>query len=173
MNDEIFAVVNKEDQVVGQASRKEVHGNPALIHRVVHVLVFNKQGELYLQKRSLNKDVQPGKWDTSVGGHVDLGEDYRKAALREMHEELGIKPNEIRFLYKYLHASDFESEIVSSFHCFWNGSLTINQDEISEGRFWALDEIQERGAENIFTPNLLDELVRYQQFVKHHQHLKN
>ena len=83
MKEEIFTVVDKNDQPVGKATRSEVHGNPKLIHRVSHVLVFNSKGDLFLQKRGLNKDVQPGMWDTSVGGHVDFGEDYKTAALRE------------------------------------------------------------------------------------------
>jgi isopentenyl-diphosphate delta-isomerase type 1 len=173
MKEEIFAVVDKDDQVIGKAKRNEVHGNPDLIHRVSHVLVFNTQGDLFLQKRSSNKDVQPGMWDTSVGGHVDLGEDYHQAALREIKEELGFVPEKIRFLYKYFHHNDFESEYVSTFCCIWDGSITINREEISDGRFWTLNEIEERVFEQIFTPNFLDELHRYQRFIEVDQQLKN
>ena len=164
MTEEIFDVVDLEDKVVGRESRTTVHGNPQLIHRVAHVLVFNSKGDLYLQKRSRLKDVQPGKWDTSVGGHLDSGETYYQAAKREMCEELGISSADITFLYKYLHSNDFESEYVSTFVCFWDGEININRDEIETGAFWRLDDIAEREQEGIFTPNFLDELKRYKRF---------
>ncbi len=159
--EEIFDVVDKNDRVLGTAARSEVHGNPALIHRVAHVLVFNSRGALFLQKRAMNKDVQPGKWDTSVGGHVDSGEDYQQAAVREMQEELGIDSTNIRFLYKYLHANDYESEYVSTFSCLWDGPVKTNEAEIEEGRFWELGEIEENLETGLFTPNFMDELNRY------------
>ena len=99
--EEIFWVVDEADKVIGTATRRECHGNPRLIHRVAHVLVFTSSGDLWLQKRSLAKDIQPGKWDTSVGGHLKPGEDYQAAAYRELAEELGICGVELTFLYKY------------------------------------------------------------------------
>ena len=84
----LLDIVDEAGRIVGRETRKCCHGNPALIHRSVHVFVFNSAGELYLQKRSMSKDVQPGKWDTSVGGHLDHGEEYDAAVLREMEEEL-------------------------------------------------------------------------------------
>ena len=159
---EILDIVDENDRVTGRASRDEVHGNPNLIHRVVHVLVFNSDGDLYLQKRAMDKLVQPGKWDTSVGGHIDLGELYKSAALRETAEELGIDAEEDRFeyQYKYLHRNDFESEYVSTFRLFWDGDVILQQSEIDDGRFWSLDEIQ-KSDRALFTPNFLDELRRY------------
>lgn len=165
MTREIFDVVDEDDQIIGQAAREEVHGNPELIHRVIHILVFNSQNELYLQKRDIHKDVQPGKWDTSVGGHVDKGESYQDAALREMEEELGIKGAPLEYLYKYRMCNDYESEYVSSYHCLWNGAIKTNAEEIEEGRFWRLDEIALNADSGIFTPNFLDEISRYQQYL--------
>lgn len=159
--EEIFDIVDENDRVRGTAARSEVHGNPDLIHRVSHVLVFNSRGELFLQKRSADKDVQPGKWDTSVGGHVDTGEDYREAAIREMHEELGIASSNIEFLYKYLHSNSYESEYVSTFSCLWDGPVTTNEQEIEEGRFWSIDEIEINLEKGLFTPNFVEELGRY------------
>ena len=162
MTKEIFDIVDENDQIIGQATRDQVHGNPGLMHRVVHILVFNSQNELYLQKRGIHKDVQPGKWDTSVGGHVDKGESYIDAAVREMEEELGIIGANLTYLYKYRLRNDYESEYVSSYHCLWDGAITTNNDEIEEGRFWRLDEIDEKMDSGIFTPNFLDEIGRYQ-----------
>jgi 16S rRNA (adenine1518-N6/adenine1519-N6)-dimethyltransferase len=87
--DEIFDVVDRHDQVIGTATRAEVHAQK-LTHRAVHVFVFNKRGDLLLQKRSLLKDMCPGLWDSSVSGHLDAGESYEVAAVRELSEEMGI-----------------------------------------------------------------------------------
>ena len=166
MTEEHFDIVDNEDRIVGLATRSEVHGNPDLIHRVAHVLVFNSQGELFLQKRALSKDIQPGKWDTSVGGHVDQGESYYRAALREMREELEIEPEKVEFLYKYLHSNEVETEYVSTYRCVWNGIISTNPQEIIEGRFWSLDDIAQASDSGVFTPNFLDELSRYQEYCK-------
>ncbi|MBI4689476.1 MAG: NUDIX domain-containing protein [Nitrospirae bacterium] len=103
--EELIEIINEHGEIIGIAPRSKVHGNPSLIHRVVHVLVFNKERELFLQKRSNNKDVAPGKWDTSVGGHVGPGEEPFDAAKREMEEELGITKCNLQFLYTYLHTN--------------------------------------------------------------------
>ncbi|MFW5743877.1 MAG: NUDIX hydrolase [Spirochaetota bacterium] len=157
---EVFDVVDEHDEVVGRARRDEVHGDPSLIHRVAHVLVFNAAGELFLQLRSPDKDVQPNRWDTSVGGHVDAGETYEDAARREMREELGIEGPSLERLYRYRHANDYESEMVTTYRVLWDGPIETDPTEISEGRFWTLAEIA-AADRALFTPNFLDELARY------------
>ena len=89
-SEEIFPVVDAAGNVVGKATRGECHGGSMLLHPVVHLHVFNSRGELYLQKRPAWKDIQPGRWDTAVGGHVDYGETIAEALRREVREELGI-----------------------------------------------------------------------------------
>ncbi len=160
---ERFDVVDSDDRVIGSALRDEVHGNPELIHRVAHVLVFSSDDRLFLQKRSLDKDVQPGKWDTSVGGHVDAGESYEAAAGREMSEELGVSREPLTEIYRYLHRNDYESEMVTTFLVTFDGPFALARGEISEGRFWTLDEIDGTNPE-LFTPNFLDELGRYRRW---------
>ncbi len=166
---EYLDMVNEKDRVIGTTSRAEAHGNPKQIHRVAHVLVFNTKGEIFLQKRSIEKDVQPGKWDTSVGGHLDRGECYRDAAVRETTEELGIRRPQLRFLYKYLHRNSFESEYVSTFSCIYDGPIRIQKSEIEEGRFWTPEEIDKEAENGIFTPNFLDELARYRSHLAEQQ----
>ena len=171
--DEIFDLVDEDDRVIGRTAREEVHGNPEMIHRVAHVLVFNSGGLLFLQKRALNKKVQPGKWDTSVGGHVDAGEEYLGAAVRETSEELGISApaGSFEFLYKYLHRNEYESEYVSTYRLLWDGEIEIQHSELADGRFWGMEEINsaaDTGTGAIFTPNFLDELERYRRHSADH-----
>src|SRR5215468_9442262 len=89
MSEEIFDVVNERDEVIDQRPRSEVH-RLGLMHRATHVLVFNRRGEVFLQKRSMTKDRQPGLWDSSASGHLDRGEDYPACAVRELREEIGL-----------------------------------------------------------------------------------
>lgn len=160
--DEFFEIVDADDQVIGTALRSECHGNPQLIHRVAHVLVFDRQRRLLLQKRSMNKDVQPGKWDTSVGGHLDPGENYEEAARREMFEELGIADLPLTFLYAYPMRNDFESENVATFTICHEGPFLFSVVEIDEVRFWTAQEIDAALSSGILTPNFEDEWARWQ-----------
>src|SRR5215475_14454512 len=89
MPEDIFDVVNERDEVIGRQPRSVVHAQ-GLLHRAVHVLVFNSRGEIFLQKRSMKKDRQPGVWDSSSSGHVDSGEAYDETAARELREEIGL-----------------------------------------------------------------------------------
>ncbi len=167
---EWFEVVDENDRVIGRALRSECHGNPALVHRVAHVLVFNSRGHLLLQKRSSSKDVQPGRWDTSVGGHLDPGETYFEAALREMEEELGICLENPVFLYAYKMRNDFESENVATFFARYDGPIRFNPEEIEQVRFYAPQEIDEKLGIGLFTPNFEEEWQRYR-FLKSKQEL--
>ncbi|MFQ5444619.1 MAG: NUDIX domain-containing protein, partial [Nitrospinales bacterium] len=112
-----------------------------LLHRSVHIMVFNTKRELFLQKRVLTKDENPGLWDTSSAGHVNAGEDYVSSAQRELKEELGITAN-LRFLCKFQACSETCWEHVAVFTCVSDDSIVIDPGEISEGRFYSLDEIK-------------------------------
>lgn len=158
---EFFEIVDEEDRVIGQAARSRCHGDPSLVHRVAHVLVFNRRSELLLQKRSMSKDVQPGKWDTSVGGHLDPGENYLEAACREMEEELGIRGASMTFLYHSRIRNDFESENVATYLVSYSGEIRFNPEEIDEVRFWTAEEIEAALGTGIFTPNFEEEWMMY------------
>lgn len=160
MSEEMIEVVDHIGNVVRVAPRSVVHGDPSLMHRVVHVLVFNSEGKLFLQQRSMNKDVAPGKWDTSVGGHVDPGETLEDAAMREMEEELGIRPN-LEFLYSYVHSNDYETEQVHTFRSTHDGTLTCNKDEIDAVRPWSIEEIQETLGNGTLSDNFEHEFSTY------------
>ncbi|MDH3997780.1 MAG: NUDIX domain-containing protein [Desulfuromonadales bacterium] len=166
---EWFDVVDEDDCVISRAKRSDCHGNPKLIHRAVHVLVFNDAGDLLLQKRLLSKDIQPGKWDSSVGGHLDEGEGYRAAALREMVEELGIAGAPLTFLYKSTIRNSIESENIETYLCGYSGEINYAPDEISEVRFWTAEEIDKALGTGLFTPNFEDEWAMFQDFVGKYQ----
>ncbi len=155
--EEWFDLVDEQGKIIGKAPRSAVHGNPQLLHPVVHLHVFNKQGQLYLQKRSFSKDVQPGKWDTSVGGHVDSGEDIITALRREAREELGVDVQYYQALYQYIMRDEYESELVHTFKMTANGPFKINTDEIIFGKFWRIADIENNLGQNIFTPNFEQE----------------
>lgn len=157
MNEEIFPIVNEQGETIGSATRKECHSGSFLLHPVVHLHIFNEKDELYLQKRSMYKDVQPGKWDTSVGGHIDLNERVLEALQREVSEELNINTFEPVFAFNYVFQSDVERELVNSFFTYYSDEIEPNPAEISEGRFWSLEEIRENIGKDVFTPNFESE----------------
>ena len=115
MKEEWFPLVNEEGRTIGKATRRECHNGCKWLHPVVHLHIFNRAGDLYLQKRSMTKDIQPGKWDTAVGGHVDYGETIEEALRREVREELGITDFNPVFLMRYVFESKVEKELVNVF----------------------------------------------------------
>ncbi len=153
MNEEIFPIVDPSGNVTGSATRQKCHSGSFLLHPVVHLHVLNSEKKLYLQKRSALKDIQPNKWDTSVGGHISYGEKMEDALLREVAEELGIKGFEPVFLLRYIFKSDCESELVNTFYTVYDGEISFDKSEISEGKFWTYREIQKNMGKSIFTPN--------------------
>lgn len=155
--DDWVDLVDDNDSSIGQALRRECHGNPKLIHRAVHVLLFNDQQQLLLQRRSKQKDIQPGRWDTSVGGHLDPGEGYRAAAVREMCEELGVAGVPLTELYHSKIRNQVESENILTFMTIYNGSIKFALDEIEEVRFWTNKEIAAGLGTGCFTPNFEEE----------------
>lgn len=159
--DEWFDIVDENDRIIGRATRSDCHGNPSLVHRVAHVLVVDGAGRILLQKRSMNKDIQPGRWDTSVGGHLDAGEDYRDAAIREMREELGIADVPLEFLYFSRIRNDLESENVATFLTRYDGEIQFDPYEIDRVRFFCADEIRQQLGKGFFTPNFEEEWHLY------------
>jgi isopentenyldiphosphate isomerase len=153
-SDEIFPVVDEEGNEISQAPRSVCHdGKSMLLHPVVHLHLFNSSGSLFLQKRSLTKDLLPGKWDTSVGGHVSPGEDPVTALKREALEELGISSFSFKLNRKYIWESSRERELVYSFTGQSGEALLTNPEEIEDGKFWEIDEIRKNIGKEIFTPN--------------------
>ena len=138
---EIFDVVNDCDEVIGRARRDEVHRR-GLMHRATHVLVFNSRGQLFLQKRSLKKDRQPGLWDSSASGHLDSGEDYDGCAVRELREELGLELSApLERLFKLAASLETDQEHLWVYRCHAEGPFELNAEEIERGGWFTAEEL--------------------------------
>lgn len=173
---ELLPVVDAEGNVIGQTTRGTAHnGIDKPLHPVVHLHVFNPQGELFLQHRPVWKDIQPDRWDTAVGGHVDWGEDIPTALRREVREEIGIELSEsleeVSALTRYVFESARERELVNVFRLDISPSSEGQEevqprptDELDGGRFFSPEEIQQRIGTDFFTPNFEQEYQRV--FVK-------
>lgn len=160
-DDEMLEVVDHDGNVLRLARRSEIHSDPSLIHKVVHVLVFDEDGRLLLQKRSRTKDVAPGKWDTSVGGHVSPGENIEDAARREMQEELGTSECPLNFLYRYLFSGTRETELVHTFSCILTGPFHYNIAEIEAVEFRELSDICNSLGAGLFSRHFEHEITTY------------
>ena len=158
-SEELFPVVDETGRVIGKATRGECHSGSKILHPVVHLHVFDPEGRLYLQKRPEWKDIQPGKWDTAVGGHVDYGETVAEALRREVREEIGLTDFDARPLGSYVFESSREKELVNAF------TTTVTEapspsDELDGGRFWSREEITANLGKGVFTPNFESEYLR-------------
>ena len=157
VSDEWFPVVEPNGLVVGRASRKYCHSGAKPLHPVIHIHIIDRYSRIYLQKRSMKKDIQPGKWDTAVGGHVAYGEHLIEAVHREASEELGFTDFNPIVLETYLFESEIEKEMVNVFAAVGSYELHPDRDEVDEGRWWPVEEIDANLGRGIFTPNFESE----------------
>ena len=148
--------MNEKGEVVGKAPRSICHSSKNYLHPVVHLHVINSKGEIYLQKRPMHK-IQPGKWDTAVGGHIAFGEDIETGLKREAFEEIGITDFKAKLLANYIWESDIERELVFCFITNYDGAIIIRKEELSDGKFWSHREIKNVLGKEIFTPNFEEE----------------
>jgi isopentenyldiphosphate isomerase len=146
MQQEYLDVVDIFDHVIDKRPRPEIHAN-GLRHRAVHILVFNDQNQIFLQKRSMKKDLNRGLWDTSAAGHVDSGENYASCAPRELMEELGVSAA-LESLFKLDARPELGMEFIQVFRCHHNGPFELAIDEIDEGAWLSLEALDQRIAEN-------------------------
>ena len=160
-NEEMFPIVDEQGNILSAATRGECHNGSKLLHPVVHLHVFNSQGEIYLQKRPDWKDIQPGKWDTAVGGHISYGETVREAFEREVMEELGISVSDPIPMGSYVFESKVEKELVNVFRTVYDGPVNPSADELAGGRFWTMQEIKDALGKDILTPNFESEFRKF------------
>jgi len=138
---EYFYVVDEDDKVIRKASREECHSDRSLIHRSVYIFVVNSRNEVFLQKRSMSKDLYPGYYTGSATGHVDYGEEYDDAAVRELKEELGIGAPLLR-LGKVKSFMRNEREISMLYVCRYDGQIKFNAEEVTEGSFYSIEDVK-------------------------------
>lgn len=139
---ELLDVVDDNDQVIGRASRQIIY-KKLLPHRIVHILIFNKKGQIALQLRSKNVSFCPNHWSTAVGGHVRSGESYKEAALRECIEEIGISPK-ITLLYKDIYKLENGLiKMIGTFQASFEGSFSLNSDEVEKVEFFSLKKVRD------------------------------
>ncbi len=162
---EFVPIVDEQGKIIGKAAREYVHGGSKALHPVVHVHLINPSGQIFLQQRSLKAKIQPGKWDTAVGGHVKWKETIEKALAREMFEETRLKPENSSLMANYVWKSEVESELVFSFVQLTDGQPRINPSEAEQGRWWTLEQIS-KSPQELFTPNFLHELPMIEDILK-------
>lgn len=139
--EEYFDIVDRQDCVIGSEPRSRVH-HEGLLHRAVHIFVFNTKGELYLQRRSMSKDTAPGKWVSSCSGHVDSGEDYDTAARRELGEEIGLyHPLGMERVFKESACRPTGNEFVWLYRCHSEGPFELDPVEVSEGQWIGIEAL--------------------------------
>lgn len=156
---EWFPVVEPSGLVTGRATRTYCHSGAKPLHPVIHIHIIDRFSRIYLQKRSMNKDIQPGKWDTAVGGHVSYGEGIIEAVYREAGEELGFTEFNPIHLETYQFESEIEKELVNVFAAVGTYELHPDLDEVDEGRWWELSDIDANLGKGIFTPNFESEFT--------------
>jgi isopentenyldiphosphate isomerase/intracellular septation protein A len=157
--EELLPHIDQQGSVISIHPRSLFHkgGNDKMLHPVVHLHVFNSKGEIYLQKRPMNKHIQPGMWDTAVGGHVSANEDLQLALKREMKEEIGLEDIDIKFFKNYIWETKIEMELVYMFISNTDKKPKPSKTELDGGKFWTINEIENNIEKQIFTPNFENE----------------
>ncbi len=173
-NEEWVPLVDEKGKVIGQAPRSQVHNGNKLLHPVVHLHVLNRNKAILLQKRPITKDIQPGKWDTAVGGHISTGETLEQALKKEAFEEIGLENFSAKLHKTYVFESEVEKELIHMFITFDYKNIRMKQDSISskkmeslnkysdevdEIRFWTRKQIENNLGEGVFTPNFESEFL--------------
>ncbi|CAD6879765.1 NUDIX hydrolase [Methylomonas albis] len=168
MHNELLDVVDIDDAVIAQQPRSEIHAK-GLRHRAVHILVFNDHDQLFLQKRSMKKDLNKGLWDSSAAGHVDAGESYIRCAPRELQEELGVSVDSLEALFKLEPSPELGMEFIQVYRCRHNGPFSLAAEEIDEGCWLNRPSVDERVASNDPTLTLTFKIIwqRFRKFPNH------
>ena len=158
--EEMLPLVEESGLVYGQASRTYCHSGAHVLHPVVHLHLVDRAGRIFLQKRSMEKDLLPGYWDTAVGGHVTYGETALEALYREAEEELGLTAFNPTFLEAYVWETQRDKEYVFVFASVGHPDLHPDNPEVTEGKWWTREELLAAAGHDILTPNFEAEFAR-------------
>lgn len=158
--DEIVAIVDEKNNVVGAAPRSQMRAQ-GLPHRATYILVFNSRGDLYVQKRTLLKDIYPGYYDVAAGGVVLNEETYEECAKRELEEEMGIRRIPLTKLFDFYHEEGRNRVWGRVYRCIYDGDIVLQEEEVESGEFKSIDEVLQRGENERFTPDGIYVIKRY------------
>ena len=140
-NVEWLPVVNENGEIIGKATRKECHRNPNLMYPVVRMHLINKSKQILLQKRSLKSDIEAGKWDAAVAGHIHYGEDVEHAVMREAQEEINFKPEFLDLLEKRIFRAATSTALMFIFITQTEQQITPNKKEVEDVSFFTFDQV--------------------------------
>ncbi|UCF91803.1 MAG: NUDIX hydrolase YfcD [Desulfobacterales bacterium] len=157
---EIVAVVDDHNRVIGATTRREMRAR-RLTHRATYILVFNGSGELFVQKRTMRKDVYPGYFDVAAGGVVLAEETYDQGAARELDEEMGIKNVPLNYLFEFYFADGGMRVWGRAYSCEFDGRVVLQEEEVASGDFFTIREVLKMAARSPFTPDGLYVLRRF------------
>ncbi|MFC1489205.1 NUDIX hydrolase YfcD [Thermodesulfobacteriota bacterium] len=158
--DEIVVIVDEKNNVIGAESRS-IMRLKGLIHRATYILVFNSTGQIFVQKRTLSKDVYPGYYDVATGGVVLDGETYAESAARELEEELGIRGVALTQLFDFYYQEEGNRVWGRVYTCVYDGDIVLQEEEIESGGFHEVDEVLRMAEHELSTPDSLYVLKRY------------
>jgi isopentenyldiphosphate isomerase len=158
--EEIVVIVDARNRIIGAAPRREMRAQ-RLTHRSTYILVFNSRGELYVQKRTMTKDIFPGYYDTAAGGVVLAGESYAEGAARELAEEMGIRDIPLRWLFEFYFVDAHTRVWGGVFSCVYDGEIVLQEDEVESGTFLPISDILRLAQTESFTPDGMYVLSRY------------
>jgi intracellular septation protein A/ADP-ribose pyrophosphatase YjhB (NUDIX family) len=157
-NTEWLPVVDIEGNVIGKATREECHRNPKLIYPVIRMHLINNNKQILLQKRSLKSDIEAGKWDAAVAGHIRYNEDIEKAVYREAMEEINFKPEFLDLLEKRVFKAPNSTALMFIFITQSNQEITPNKKEVEDARFYTFNQVLQLQKENKISVGLQQEL---------------
>lgn len=164
--EELLEVYDSSGRAIGLFPRRECHQNKKLAHKAVHILVFNTEGKIILQRRSSKKDLFPLMWDTSVGGHLSPNESYIDAAVRECEEELGFIPTRLIYLYKYKMEAENETELVETYLTLYDGPFLPCDNEVCDVKAFSVEDLFSDDARKLFSPFFLREIEEFKKFLQ-------
>ncbi len=153
LKEEWLPLVDEEGRVTGQAPRSQVHNGSKILHPVVHLHVISQNKAILLQKRPVTKLIQPGKWDTAVGGHISFGETIEQALKKEAYEEIGLTDFSAKMQRIYIWESEVEKELVYMFTTFDYKNFRVHSYEVDEVRFWTKKQIENEMGKNVLSTN--------------------
>ncbi len=160
VQNEIVVIVDEKNNVIGAQTRSAMR-EQGLIHRAAYILVFNSSGKIFVQKRTLSKDVYPGYYDVAAGGVVLYGETYEESARRELAEELGIEGVVLTKLFDFFHADTNNRIWGRVYKCIYDGEMVLQEEEVESGSFRDLEAVIRNADDERFTPDGLYVLKRY------------